>query len=92
MTAKKFFAEFQAKLVTHLKTHRPEGLKELGEDDINIGSFEQVLAVMSAFMNRDAKIDDDIKTAKRQLQEMAEQYGLTDEEIEAIEDGDGGEH
>lgn len=92
MTAKKFFAEFQTKLVEHLKTHRPEGLKELGEDDINIGSFEQVLAVMTAFMNRDAQIDEDIKSAKRQLQEMAEQYGLTEEEIEAIENGDGGEH
>lgn len=90
MTAKKFFAEFQAKLVAHLKANRPEALDELG--DIQIGTFEQVLVVMTALIQRDARCAEDIAASKRQLKEMAEEYGLTEEEIEAIENGDGGDH
>lgn len=85
MTAKKFFAEFQAKLIAHLQEHRAEQLAELG--DINIGNFDQVLAVCAALFERDARLHTDMLKAKQDLRELAEEYGLTDEEIEAIEDG-----
>lgn len=90
MTAKKFFAEFQLRLIAHLKAHRPEQIGKLGEDDINIGSFEQVLAVMTSLFERDARVDEDLQQAKRQMREIAEDYGLSEDEIDAIEEDPSG--
>lgn len=90
MTAKKFFEQFQTKLVEHLKKHRPEQVGKLGEEDITIGNFEQVLAVMTSLFERDARVDEDLQQAKRQMREMAEDYGLSEDEIDAIEEDPSG--
>lgn len=84
MTAKKFFAEVQQRLTDHLKLNRPEMLKE----EIVIGNFDQVLTILTALMERDARIQKDIDDCQEQLREMAEEFGV---DVKDVEEDDSGE-
>lgn len=84
MTSKAFFEQVRSRLVEHLKRHRPEQAAAL--DSIVIGNFDQVLAIIASLMERDARIQDDLKRTDRQLRAMAEEFGLS---VDSLPEDDG---
>lgn len=86
MTAKKFFAEVAKRLTDHLKMNRPEQLTE----EIVIGNFDQVLTIFTALMQRDERVQKDLDSCQEKLRLMAEEFGLTEAEMEDLADEDEG--
>jgi hypothetical protein len=84
MTAKVFFKKIEERLVEHLKSMRPQQKSS----DIHIGSFEQVLTIFTALMERDARVQADLAEANRHMNEMAREFGLSLSDLEVDDSED----